>query len=181
MRKAYNARRRSRSGSRSRSYRVKARCVRGSGADPSHHVPKRDRVIPKLKKGTLRSQGYDTKESASDRHAALRRAVRKYGYRTVMGKVNAVYVLNRNKPVGRVFESDKTWLKETYGRDVITATVDTGGIDEQAAVALEERAIADAAREAGGGEEGPLLQERFAFRQSTMLELRSSGWQRGQK
>ena len=115
MRKAYNARRRSRSGSRSRSYRVKARCVRGSGADPSHHVPKRDRVIPKLKKGTLRSQGYDTKESASDRHAALRRAVRKYGYRTVMGKVNAVYVLNRNKPVGRVFESDKTWLKETYG------------------------------------------------------------------
>jgi len=34
------------------------------------------------------------------------------------------------------------WLKETYGRDVITATVDTGGIDGQAAVALEERAIA---------------------------------------
>ena len=34
------------------------------------------------------------------------------------------------------------WLNETYGRDVITATVDTGGIDEQAAVALEERAIA---------------------------------------
>jgi len=34
------------------------------------------------------------------------------------------------------------WLKETYGRDVITATVDTGGIDVQAAVALEERAMA---------------------------------------
>lgn len=34
------------------------------------------------------------------------------------------------------------WLKETYGRDVITATVDTGGIDAQAAVALEERAKA---------------------------------------
>jgi len=34
------------------------------------------------------------------------------------------------------------WLKETYGRDVITATVDTGGIDDQAAVALEERAVA---------------------------------------
>lgn len=114
MRKAYNARRRSRSGSRSRSYHVRARCVRGSGANPSHHVPKRNRVIPKLKEGTLRSQGYDTKESASDRHAALRRAVRKYGYRTVMGKVNAVYVLNRNKPVGRVFESDKNWLKKTY-------------------------------------------------------------------
>jgi argininosuccinate synthase len=34
------------------------------------------------------------------------------------------------------------WLKETYGRDVITATVDTGGIDEQATKDLEERAMA---------------------------------------
>jgi argininosuccinate synthase len=34
------------------------------------------------------------------------------------------------------------WLKETYGREVITATVDTGGIDSDAAAALEERAIA---------------------------------------
>jgi argininosuccinate synthase len=34
------------------------------------------------------------------------------------------------------------WLKETYGRDVITATVDTGGIDANAAKALEERAAA---------------------------------------
>ena len=34
------------------------------------------------------------------------------------------------------------WLKETYGRDVITACVDTGGIDAAAAVALRERAMA---------------------------------------
>jgi len=34
------------------------------------------------------------------------------------------------------------WLKETYGREVITATVDTGGIDADAAVALEQRAMA---------------------------------------
>jgi argininosuccinate synthase len=34
------------------------------------------------------------------------------------------------------------WLKENYGRDVITATIDTGGIDEAAAVALQERAMA---------------------------------------
>ncbi|MDH3453253.1 MAG: argininosuccinate synthase [Gammaproteobacteria bacterium] len=34
------------------------------------------------------------------------------------------------------------WLNETYGREVITATVDTGGIDGQAAIALEERAMA---------------------------------------
>ena len=34
------------------------------------------------------------------------------------------------------------WLKENYGRDVITACVDTGGIDTAAARALEERALA---------------------------------------
>ena len=32
------------------------------------------------------------------------------------------------------------WLKETYGREVITATIDTGGIDAQAAADLEARA-----------------------------------------
>lgn len=34
------------------------------------------------------------------------------------------------------------WLKETYGRDVVTATIDTGGIDAAAAIALKERALA---------------------------------------
>ncbi len=34
------------------------------------------------------------------------------------------------------------WLKETYGRDVVTATIDTGGIDARAARDLEERALA---------------------------------------
>lgn len=34
------------------------------------------------------------------------------------------------------------WLKENYGRDVITACVDTGGIDADAAIALEKRALA---------------------------------------
>lgn len=34
------------------------------------------------------------------------------------------------------------WLKENYGRDIITACVDTGGIDAAAAIALEERAMA---------------------------------------
>ncbi|MEX0975606.1 MAG: argininosuccinate synthase [Woeseia sp.] len=34
------------------------------------------------------------------------------------------------------------WLKETFSREVITATVDTGGIDRDAAASLEERALA---------------------------------------
>ena len=34
------------------------------------------------------------------------------------------------------------WLKENYGRPIITVTVDTGGIDETAARTLAERARA---------------------------------------
>ena len=34
------------------------------------------------------------------------------------------------------------WLRETYGRDVVAATIDTGGIDADAAIALRERALA---------------------------------------
>jgi argininosuccinate synthase len=34
------------------------------------------------------------------------------------------------------------WLKENYGRDVVTACVDTGGIDTEAAASLEQRALA---------------------------------------
>lgn len=34
------------------------------------------------------------------------------------------------------------WLKETYGREVITATIDTGGIDAETAADLEQRALA---------------------------------------
>ena len=39
------------------------------------------------------------------------------------------------------------WLKETYQRPVVTATVDTGGIDSAAARDLEERALALGAAE----------------------------------
>lgn len=38
------------------------------------------------------------------------------------------------------------WLEETYGRPVVTVTVDTGGLDADAAAALEERALALGAR-----------------------------------
>ncbi len=40
-----------------------------------------------------------------------------------------------------------SWLRETHGRDVITATVDTGGLDDGARAALRDRAIALGARE----------------------------------
>lgn len=49
------------------------------------------------------------------------------------------------------------WLKQTYGRDVITVTVDTGGIDANAARDLEQRA------KALGAIEHVLLDRKQAF------------------
>jgi argininosuccinate synthase len=55
---------------------------------------------------------------------------------------------NENSPIILAFSGGLDtsfcvpWLKETYGRDVVTATIDTGGIDAQAAIALQERALA---------------------------------------
>jgi len=39
------------------------------------------------------------------------------------------------------------WLKETYNRPVVTACINTGGLDEAAANSLEERAMALGAQE----------------------------------
>jgi argininosuccinate synthase len=55
---------------------------------------------------------------------------------------------NKNSPIVLAFSGGLDtsfcvpWLKETYGRDVVTATIDTGGIDAAAATALKERALA---------------------------------------
>lgn len=65
------------------------------------------------------------------------------------------------------------WLRETYGRDVITATVDTGGIDAAAAQQLEERALAL------GAIEHVLVDARDAFFESVIRHLIAGNVLRG--
>jgi len=68
-------------------------------------------------KGSLTKLGYSMSKSSQSRHVALGKAVRKYGYRSVMGKVNALYVFNKNNnpSLAKKASSDKKWLKKTYG------------------------------------------------------------------
>jgi len=66
------------------------------------------------------------------------------------------------------------WLKETYGRDVVTATVDTGGISPDAARKLEERALALGARE------HLLIDCKQAFFDSVIRYLIAGNVRRGQ-
>lgn len=66
------------------------------------------------------------------------------------------------------------WLKETYGRDVITVTVDTGGLDDSAARRLEERAMAL------GAIEHRLLDRKTVFFDHVIRFLIAGNVQRGQ-
>lgn len=66
------------------------------------------------------------------------------------------------------------WLKETYGRDVITATVDTGGIDAPAALALAERA------KALGAIEHVLVDSKADFFNTVITHLIAGNVLRGQ-
>lgn len=66
------------------------------------------------------------------------------------------------------------WLKDTYGRDVVTVTVDTGGIDAEAASRLEDRAIAL------GAVEHRLLDRKNQFFDSVIRYLIAGNVRRGQ-
>ncbi len=66
------------------------------------------------------------------------------------------------------------WLKQTYGREVITACVDTGGIDAAAAVALEKRAMAL------GAMEHVLIDAKQAFFDNVIRYLIAGNVLRGQ-
>ena len=76
------------------------------------HVRK-PKVDIKIKNtGSLKKLGYSSKLPAKERRKSLTLAVHIYGYPETMRKINAAYVLNKNKPVGRIFESDKNWLEK---------------------------------------------------------------------
>ena len=55
------------------------------------------RVIPPLKRGELGAFGYKVLMSESERRIALERAIEKYGYASLVRKLNALAVLNKNR------------------------------------------------------------------------------------
>ena len=96
---------------RGTTYRVKPSCVKDRGAKGS--LPS---VIGPLKQGDLTSKGYRAQESASQRHAALAKAVGAYGRLSTLRKLNAIAVLNKTTSPARAktFKTDRNWVKKTY-------------------------------------------------------------------
>ena len=80
---------------------------------------RRSRVRIPVEKGKLSKFGYSTSKSDRARHAALNKAVKKYGALSVSRKLNAMIIMRkRRQPKARkVFEEDADWLREQYKVD----------------------------------------------------------------
>jgi hypothetical protein len=66
-----------------------------------------------LKKGHLTKYGYHADLSQSARHEALKKALGEYSSLSLFRKLNAVYVLNKNRDKKRAatFKADANWVK----------------------------------------------------------------------
>jgi len=106
-RKAYTRK----DGTRVKAVRVKANCILDKGLPG-----KGPKVIPKLRKGLLTQYGYHATDTVAKRHLALDKAVKAYGGASVIRKLNAIYVLNRNTnpSMAAKFKVDRNWVSKKY-------------------------------------------------------------------
>lgn len=74
---------------------------------------RRNRIGP-LKKGLLKKVGYSVTAPTSKRHAAVDRAVKKYGKTSTIRKLNAVavYTRRRSPMKSRTFRSDMKYVQK---------------------------------------------------------------------
>ncbi len=72
--------------------------------------------IGKLKQGDLKAVGYNVNASATRRHAAVKKAVKKYGRNSTIRKLNAVAVYTRrtSPKKSRTFKSDMKYVQAKY-------------------------------------------------------------------
>ena len=76
----------------------------------------RKRSIPPLRSGELKQFGYSINLPQDERRVALKRAVKAYPVVSIMRKLNALYVFQKNRyPVNaNKFKSDEKWLKSSF-------------------------------------------------------------------
>jgi len=72
--------------------------------------------IGPLKEGLLKKVGYSVSASATRRHAAVKRAVKKYGRASTIRKLNAVAVYTRKRsPIkSRTFKKDMKYAQKLH-------------------------------------------------------------------
>lgn len=96
--------------------RVKSVCVKDKGAPGRWRTVKAMLGIGPLRKGELKALGYDHVARASTRHAALDRAVRRYGRNSTIRKLNAIstYTKRTLPSRSRVYKTDMHYVQKKY-------------------------------------------------------------------
>lgn len=109
-RKAYTAVR------RGKTIRVKSANIRDVGAPGRWQSETGQPGIGSLKKGLLKAMGYDATAAAPARHAALDRAVKKYGRLSTLRKLNAVAVYTKRTVPSRskTYKTDRNYVKKRF-------------------------------------------------------------------
>jgi hypothetical protein len=94
-----------------REIRVRSGCVKSKGLRSRGKRTKR--VLPSLKKGSLTKYGYSVHNSAELRHKALKKALKEYGYSSLIKKLNAVKILTKNThpSTSRIYGQDIKFLQ----------------------------------------------------------------------
>ena len=98
------------------SFRVRSKCIKDRGAKGRWQTVKRMPGIGPLREGPLKAVGYDHTKSASQRHAALEKAVAKYGKASTLRKVNAIatYTKRTAPSRSRTYKTDVHYLQKKH-------------------------------------------------------------------
>ena len=93
-----------------RKIKVRSACIKSKGKRSYGVKPKR--VLPTLKKGSLTKYGYHVSETTDNRHKALKKAFKEYGYSSLIKKLNAVRIYNKSRPaVYQKYTSDIKYVQ----------------------------------------------------------------------
>ena len=101
------------SGSHVKSSKVGPGCIKATGLSRKRGTKGKQLFV--LEKGTLTKYGYHANLSETERHTALTKAMKETKPLSVYRKLNAVYVLNKNKnpSLANTYRKDADWLQKT--------------------------------------------------------------------
>jgi len=95
---------------------VKSSCVQDRGAPGRWQTVKGLLGIGPLKKGDLKEVGYDHTDDAATRHAAIDKAVKKFGRLSTLRKLNAVATYTKRTIPSRAntYKTDVHYVQKKY-------------------------------------------------------------------
>ena len=92
--------------------RVKSTCIKDVGAKGRWRTVTRSLGIGSLRKGDLKAFGYDPTASSETRHAALKKAIARFGKLSTGRKLNAIATYTKRTVPSRskTYRRDRNWV-----------------------------------------------------------------------